>query len=80
VYKLLNYAHIIIYQFVHVFVYLNVQLGHFGMPCVPAGMPLYSQLVLSMSLGAVHVFPSESTVQKSGHIGFSGGHAPTALD
>jgi len=51
--------------------------GHAGMPCVPAGMPLYSQL--ETLLVFVHV-PSEPTVQKSGHLGISGGHAPDALD
>jgi hypothetical protein len=51
--------------------------GHLGMPCVPAGMPLYSQF--TGGCGLVQV-PSEFTVQKSGHLGTSGGHAPDALD
>ena len=47
------------------------------MPCVPAGMPLYSHGVF----GCVPLmqFPLASTVQKSGHFGFSGGHE-MALD
>jgi len=51
--------------------------GHVGIPSVPAGMPLYSHGMLVVD-GFVH-FPVESTVQKSGHFGISGGH-DTLLD
>jgi hypothetical protein len=40
-------------------------------------MPLYSQLEM---LPVFLQVPSEPTVQKSGHLGISGGHAPDALD
>jgi hypothetical protein len=47
------------------------------MPCVPAGMPLYSQLIGDFGFTQVPSFAF--TVQKSGHFGFSGGHE-MALD
>jgi len=46
------------------------------MPCVPAGMPLYSQLTGGVGFTQV---PLAFTVQKSGHLGISGGHE-MALD
>ena len=46
------------------------------MPCVPAGMPLYSQL---MDGEGGMQFPLASTVQKSGHFGVSGGHGMSLL-
>ena len=47
------------------------------MPCVPAGMPLYSHGVF----GCVPLlqFPLASTFQKSGHLGISGGHGMSLL-
>jgi len=46
------------------------------MPCVPAGMPLYSQL---MEDDGGMQFPLASIVQKSGHFGISGGHGMSLL-
>ena len=74
VYKLLNYTHIIIFIYVENCIYFQLG-GHVGTPSVPAGMPLNSQGTSGFGLH----FPVESIVQKSGHVGTSGGHE-TSLD